>query len=380
MTQLGSLSEHSDRGYEDFVSMKKNLRHYGGNKLKELLFERNQTTPTNATAVEFEEKGGLTITDKGKVELAIVCAVDTDDNAYDGATLTGHYFDSDGVNHDFTVSINTEDSTTEVEISSDFYCWNLVDYTAATVLVLSVAVETGDNLYVGTTGMTANAELRLATIAAEATYPVVTTLFGVGDVYGKEETNTAGDVGKVITLKYWTPWGQLKEAKFTLAADTSTIVRLTDTTTGLVTVDFYRRYSMKTTATVGKYVCIGSDADKRAGTVAIDTFYGVIEEGYWMSLHSRLMAPGLAYGKLYLGNIRMNGNIDAKLGIMEVTFTPKNGASVTSRLYCLGSGSLYKEYAIELEPLSEVYYKCADDATTPVVLTAEINNLMVYGI
>jgi len=380
MVQLGSLKEFSDRGYEDFLSMKKNLKHYGGNKVKEIIFDRNQTTPTSATAVDLEEKGGLTITDKGKTELAIFLAMDTNDNAYDGAYVTGHYFDSDGAKHDFVGYVNTTDSTTEVALPIDFYCWNLEDYTAETVLVFSMEVQSGENLYIGTTGMLADAELRLATIAGEATYPVITTLFGVGDVYGLEETDTAGDVGKVITLKYWTPWGKLKEAKFTLAANTTTIVRLTDTTTGLVTVDFYRRYSMKTTATVGKYVAIGFDADKRAGTVAIDVFYGVIEEGYWMSMHSKLFVPGVAYGKLFLGKVRINGSVDGKLGILEITYQPKDSAaSITTRLITLGSGFAEKEFAFELEPLTEVSFKCADDAATPTILTAELSNIMVYG-
>lgn len=380
MVQLNSLLEFSDRGYEDFVSMKKNLKHYGGNKVKEILFDRNQTTPTSATAVDLEEKGGLTISDKGKTELAIFLAMDTNDNAYDGAYVTGHYIDSDGVKHDFTGYVNTTDSTTEVALPTDFYCWNLEDYTAETVLVFSMEVQPGENLYIGTTGMVTDAELRLATIAGEATYPVITTLFGVGDVYGLEETDTAGDVGKVITLKYWTPWGKLKEASFTLAENTTTIVRLTDTTTGLVTVDFYRRYTMKTTATVGKYVAIGFDADKRAGTVAIDTFYGVIEEGYWMSMHSKLFVPGTAYGKLFLGKVKINGSVDAKQGILEITYTPKGlAASITTRLITLGSGYAEKEFAFELEPLTEVSYKCADDAATPTILTAAISNIMVYG-
>jgi hypothetical protein len=379
MVQIGSLIEFSDRGYEDFVSMKKNLKHYGGNKVKELIFEHNQTTPKSATAAEFSEKGGLTISDKASTALTIVLAMDTNDNAYDGAYVTGHYITNAGVKTDFVAYVNTTDSKTEVAIAADFYCWNLEDYTAKDVLVFSMEVQAGENLYIGTTGMVADAELRLATIAGGATYPVITTLFGAGDIYGLEETDTAGDVGKVITLKYWTPWGKLKEAKFTLAADTTTIVRLTDTTTGLVTVDFYRRYTMKTTATVGKYVAIGFDADKRAGTVAIDVFYGVIEEGYWASKHSRLMVPSDTYGKLYLGKIKINGSVDAKQGIMEVTYQPKDAATyITSRVIAVGSGVVEKDYAFELEPLSEVTYKVADDAATPTILSAEISNIMVY--
>jgi hypothetical protein len=219
-----------------------------------------------------------------------------------------------------------------------------------------VAVQPGDNVYIGTTGMGANAELRLATIAAAATYPVVTTLFGAGDVYGKEETNTAGDVGKVITLSYLTPWGSIKTAKFTLAADTTTIVRLTDTTTGLVTVDFYRVREMSTTAVTGKYVAIGYDADKRAGTVALDTFYGVIEEAYDRSIHSRYMVP--KDRKAWLAYICVGQAIGTNLDTyLTILMTPYGRTTQNSCQVAIPNNNLFHiEPLFQLAELSEITF------------------------
>jgi len=346
--------------------MKKNVRKAGAKGLDHI-FHWSQTSPTSATAVEFEQNGGLAISDKVKTALTIVLACDTNDNAYDGHSVTGHYITNAGVKKDFTALYDTGATTTEVAIAADFYCWNLEDYTAATVLVSSIAVQAGDNVYIGTTGMVADAELRLATIAAAATYPVITTLFGAGDVYGLEETNTAGDVGKVVTLGYWTPWGHKKEGNFTLAVNTTTIVRITDSTTGYPVLDFYRRYSIETTGAVGKYVAIGYDADKRVGTVAIDVFYGIIEEGNYESVHSRRFVPASAYGKLYIGDIQLTEASKDYPIVFYIQFQEKTSL-VQEQLIWNYYGGTQKDVNIcmELAPLSEIKLLIADDGAHPV--------------
>jgi len=379
MSQKGCLQHVIDRGYEDYVSVKKNVKaQYGGKLVREEMFQRIQTTPTSLTAVELEEKGGLTISDKASTALTIVLASDTNDNAYDTHSVTGYYITNAGVKKSFTAAYDTDDSTTEVACASDFYCWNLEDYTAATVLVSSVAVQALNNVYIGTTGMVANAELRLATIAAAATYPVVTTLFGAGDVYGKEETNTAGDVGLVITCQYWTPWGNLKEGAFTLAPDTTTIVRLLDTTTGLPVLDFFRRYDLATTALAGKYIVIGFDADKRAGTAALDVFYGVIEEGNYRSIHSRMFAPGSAYGRLFLGYLHICASLATKYAKFHVKFKAKGETAYEELQWVVpGAVDMFLEIACEIEPLSEITMSVSDDAATPVIASILTKSIMV---
>ena len=377
MTQTSIVHHQTDRGYEDYVSMKKYIKAlYGGAAVSEHILRRTQTSPTNATPVEIEEKGGLTISDKASTELAIFLAADTDDAAYDDQTVTIHYITAAGVKTTASIAYNGT-TTTEVAGPTDFYCWNLEDYTAATVIVSSVAVEAAQNVYIGTTGMVANAELRLATIAAAATYPVVTTLFGAGDVYGLEETATAGDAGLVCTLEYWTPWGKKKTAAHTLSATTTAIVRLLDTTTGLPCLDFYRRHFYTTTAITGKYVAIGYDADKRVGVVAIDVFYGVIEEAHWASVHSRIFVPGAAYGKMFLGDVKALKTVPAKVAILGLTFTIKGQLEQKHSVTFNGYIPFDIPYAYELEPLTEVTFDLADDGATPTVVEVRYRTIEV---
>jgi hypothetical protein len=375
MTQAEGLVKLSNRGYEDYVSMKKAIKAHKTPTCIESIFHFFQTSPTSATAADISQKGGLTISQKASTAIAIFLAASANNAAYDDQYVIGHYFTNAGVKTNFKITFNGT-STTEVAGPTNFYCWNLEDFTAATVLVSSVAAAVGESFFVGETGLVAGAEKRLATIAAGATYPVITTLFGAGDVYGLEETDTAGDVGKVITSSYWTPWGKRKEGKFTLAATTTNIVRLTDTTTGLVVVDFFRPYTLTTTAVTGKYVAIGYDADKRVGTAAIDVFYAVIEEANWQSIHSRLMTPGAAYGKLYLGDLKACNNNAAKIAILYVTYTAKGEIARTHYASFMGACQYHYDYCIELEPLSEVTLTLADDAATPVVCGVTLRSIL----
>jgi hypothetical protein len=380
MVQSHQLLKITDRGFEDYVSMKLHIKNSKPvTTITETQFQFTQTSPTSTTGAEISQKGGLTIADKASTAIAIFLASDTDDNAYDGQSVLIHYITNAGIKTNATITFNTANSTTEVAGPTNFYCWNLEDYTAATVVVSSVAVQAGDNVYIGETGVVAGAEKRLVKIAAAATYPVITTLYGAGDVYGLEEADTAGDVGKVCTSKYWTPWGQLKEMQHTLQANTTTINRCIDTTTGLVTVDFFRPATYKTTAVAGKYIALGYDADKRAGTATIDVFYAVIEEANFESIHSRLMAPGAAYGRLYLGDIMAYDSLTANYATLQLTFTPYGDIARTVTWSFYGDQQFQQTYGIRLDPLSEVTLKLADNGANPVSCGVILRSIQTYG-
>jgi hypothetical protein len=368
MAQTGITRTVSPRDWSTYEQMFERLRNAFPTKYLELVTNFVQTSPTSATAVEVQQAGGLTIADAGKTNLTCLIACDTNDDAYDGYGCHIRYYTSAGVKKNIYVAFNTANTTTEVAACTDFYCWNLDDFTPATCFLCTKAVEAGDNVYFGLTTIVAAAEKRYATIAAAATGPLVATLFGVGNVFGKEETDTAGDVGLVITVPYWTPWGAPKTAHFTLAATTTNIVRLDDTTSGYFTMDFYRRRApISTTALAGKYIAIGIDADKVVGTATLDTWYGVIEEGNYCSVHTRIMAMGTVYGKTYLGEICADNSNSAKLLTLQVTFTPYGKTIAETRKQnffgntpgCIRINEL-------LAPLSEVTIKIADDAATPV--------------
>lgn len=349
MVNIGKVGIGNAPYFEDEASLKQWIR-------KQEKYESEITTLVRSiinqagtgSEVELAEKGGLTLSLKGKTEISLKLACDTNDNAYDTKTVTGHYFTSAGVAKTFTATYNATDTTTEVACCSDFYCWDLINYTAATVLVSSVAVQAGDAVYLGTTGMVANAELRYATIAAAATYPVHTTLFGVGHIYGAEESNTAGDVGKVITLTYYTSWGLIRTASITLAADTTTIQRFVNTDTSLVVTDFYRVRTITTTANLGKYVCIAVDADKLVGTAALDTYYGVIEEGYHESMHTAYF--GRYNSDVWLTQICCNNSVASAIDTyIKITYTPYGDTIAHTCIIALSNNTQSK-----LEPMLQL--------------------------
>lgn len=354
----GYMHEISGQAFEDYETLHKHLRHINGDKAVERLFRYQQLT-TN-TAVEVSEKGGLTISDAGKTAITLVAASDTNDNAYDTKTITIHYYTNAGVAKTAVATYDPDNTTTEVAFVpavTDFYCWNLDDYTAATCIVSSVAVQAGDNVYIGTTGMVAGAEKRYATIVAAATSAAAATMFGVGNLFGAEEANTAGDVGKVITLEYCNPWGKIRTATITLAANTTTIQRFA-LTVGSV-MDFYRVRKMTTTGAAGKYVVAGIDADKVVGTVALDTYYAVIEEANYQSVHSRYMCPATTEKVGYLGEIMASFPSVADIITITVIFTPYGktlSSTITRDIF--GAGKV--DLPFKLEPLSEVTLKVND--------------------
>lgn len=320
MVNIGIVQSGTAPHFEDEASLKQWIRKQPGYLPDSTTLVRSIINQAGtADAVELAEKGGLTISQKTAANATIVLASDTDDNAYDGHTVTGHYYTLAGVKSTFTAAYDTTDTTTEVQCCTDFLCWNLDDYTAATVLVSSVAVQAGDNVYVGLTGMVAGAEKRYATIAAAATYPVITTLFSTQVLYGLEEANTAGDVGKIVYVEYVTAWGLIKTCSITLAADTTTIVRAVDSTNGRVVQDFYRVRKIYCSTALGKYYAIGMDADKLVGIAAVDVFYGVIEEGYSTSMHTAYFVPAR---DAWLTEICINNSVGINLDTyLTITYT-----------------------------------------------------------
>lgn len=359
MVNIGKVGIGNAPYFEDEGSLKQWIRKNNKYAAETTTLHRTIINQAGTAAeVELAEKGGLTLSQKGKVELTLVVAGDTDVGAdtLHGAVVTMHYFTSAGVAKTDTATLNNT-ATTEVACMADFYCWDLINYTASTVITISIVVPAGVNIYIGTTGMVANAEIRYATIAAAATYPVHTTLFGVGHIWGAEETNTAGDVGKVITLTYCTPWGLIRTASITLAADTTTIVRFVNTDTSLVVCDFYRLRSLETTGTLGKYVTIAHDADKLVGTAVFDVFYGVIEEGYHESMHTAYFSP--VDRACWLTQICCNNSVATNIDTyLKLTYTPVGETVAHVCLIALPNNTVSKvEPMLQLAEATDVKFE-----------------------
>lgn len=338
-------------GWSDFSSLKAFLeRKYGSANVTMIRSIRTQTGTDGA--VDLSEKGGLTISQKAKTEATLVLAASANNNDYDGESVTIYYKSSDGTKASATAAFNTTDSTTEAAFSvTDFYCFNTEDY-GQQACVSTVAAAAGEYFYIGTTGLGANAELRYAIIEPADTYPDADNFFGIGRLFAAGEADNASDRSLVFTLEYMTPWGSIRDGTFTLdASDSTTIVRVFDTDGNAVN-DFYHLRDMYTTqATTGGYVAIAHDADKMVGTVALDTFYGVVEQAYSYSDTTKYMVPAnkRAFYGYVCGSARTNTYIT-----FTSTFTPKDFAMAVTPSIVFGQDETTSrhEVCLELEPLS----------------------------
>ena len=179
-------------------------------------------------------------------------------------------------------------------------------------------------------------------------------------------------------MKYWTPWGTKKTATITLAANTTTIQRFIKSD-GTYVQDFYRRYEFETTAALGKYVVAGIDADKMAGTVALDTNYAVIEEGNYESVHSRQFVPRAADGRKYIGDVHICQQTSKDYpAIIYIYFKTKGCVDTEVLTWSANAGSdITIDLGFELEPLSEITVKVADDGSHPVSVSMTLRTLYV---
>lgn len=145
--------------------------------------------------------------------------------------------------------------------------------------------------------------LTIADIAAE------------GACYCWEETDTASDQGKVVTMTYVDDAGAIHIGYATLTPANTTIECQFMTTSGGATpiADFFRRRLIDFPQVAGKYIAIGATGK---GTV-----YGVIEEGLSHSLHSRYVCP--VDRDAWLAEIRLGQSISAvKTGYLKISYIP----------------------------------------------------------
>lgn len=110
-----------DRPFEDLSSLKKYCRQ--GGLVQEVRSYNVVATGAAGATIDIEEATGTDI-DLASAELQVYIRAHTNDNDYDGETISLSWLDDDGVIHDaVTTAINTTDSTTEVAVSGadDFY-------------------------------------------------------------------------------------------------------------------------------------------------------------------------------------------------------------------------------------------------------------------
>lgn len=291
--------------YEDYASLKKYIGSNMGRKYDHAILNRfSFTQDGTGSEVEISEKGGLTITDKGKTELTIVGAMSANDDDYDDAIATLVYKDADGDEHTATCIINTTDSTTETAFND--LATGLVpvtDYYEPVSLSLSVPVKSGHTFGMGTTGV-----LTYGVIREGETSAVDEDMLGVGTVYARYSNDDASYQGEVMYVSYINNLGEIEYGYFhTDKTDATTEVKLYKgildstgftnsdwnipniithvTPTTIPVRNFWRLRTLDISVTPGSghyFVICNSDMSE---------IYNVVEEGNYESYHSRYTVP-----------------------------------------------------------------------------------------
>jgi hypothetical protein len=370
MVQSGFTKRIEGRLYEDYISMKKFLGKVTNTRLIEHIYHYNKTSPSSATGVEYANFGttAKAISDMGKAGITLMCSITNGDDAtYTGKIVTAQYLDNLGVAHTATCTLTATMHTTAVAFLigaapvTDFYCWNKRDYTPITCLTVNVAVVAGDTLIAHTTGDEAAI---WGTISAAATNATDAQLIGVGQIYGAEDGNQA-DTGYIAELEYYTPWGELKEATWTFPADSSVVTNFVDSTTGYTVGDYYRTYEFEM-----DHVALDECSVVNA---ANNAWYSRIDIGNYEELRPHIFVPASSEAKIFMGDINMTNGTASYAATFEVYFQSK-GCLVQEKLtWKVGLGNISEvPICMELEPLSDVQIKLADDAAHPCVTDVTI--------
>jgi hypothetical protein len=352
--------------FSDYTSLKKYMEHkYGSNAMRLNETEIGQTG--TAGAVELEDNDGIAIGQIGKTEVTLILASDTDDNAYDDQTATVYYLDADGAQHSVTATFNTT-STTEVAVCSDFYCFDPAY--GVNAVVLSVAVQAGDNVYIGTTGVVADPTKAYATILAAATSPTAANIRGVGSLYGRTHTNHNDGDGAILYIEYSTPWGTIgygictidttngtTEIRFFRAtASTTTILNDTLTTSTIYVDDYYRTRRLWTnqvpTSNTHEFLITDAACDNVDGSGG--DVYGVIKEGAIDEIFTRHFV--LAGSETYLAYIK--GNVATNTDItLAITYTPYGQSVSKTKSFIIPDDTCFAlPLRWQLAPLTDISF------------------------
>lgn len=361
-----------DRKFESLSSLKK---HYRESKrtIEETRVGKIIATGGAGASIEIEESATITISQIGKTEITLVGAMSANDNYYDGAIVTAVYVNASGTQATATCTINTDDSTTEVAFlvgaTPVTDCYQILS------LVSSKATQAAETFGCGSTGA-----LTLGVISAESTTATAANLHGVGDIYVRGMDDSASMQSKVYNLDYITPWGTLKHATATTAANATTEVRFfeatysnnTYTATTTYVGDFYRirRFWTASTPASGKYVIL-TDGDCANVDGSGSDVYGAIEEGFYYSVNSRYMTRNETYVEDYLVSVFAEYPVSAESCTLTVTFTPYGQTQTSMAFTLLGQYPFTWTPIIRLEPATEVTFIAVDDGATGGNLTFE---------
>jgi hypothetical protein len=202
----------------------------------------------------------------------------------------------------------------------------------------------------------------VAVILAAATSPTLANLHGVGNIWGRGETNHNDVDGAILTLDYITPWGEVMEgATCTInTTDGTTEVRFIKADGVTRVQDYYRTRKLTTN--------IAGTANSHAFFITTyngDAIYGVIEELLYTSVHTRYMVPAASVAKAWIGKLEISNGTAAVT--LTMTATPKDAAGAIAFTFTIPYpflGTIDLPIPHELEPLSEVYFTILGNTAT----------------
>lgn len=366
------------RSFESYESLHKFVNRNGTKHAREYLNVVNSLASGGAGADIVVQSDTTATTDKAAGGATLVLASDTNDNAYDGQTVTVYYISStDGSSKACRATFNAADSTTEVAFTdlatglvpvTDFECFDVKNYgpvsgaaTYSSAVYCSVAVQAGDNVCIGITGLVAgiaDPDICYAHINATKQYPLITDCYGVGNVFGARESDAAGDDDNTQTLVYLTKWGEEKTATQANTATHTDIIQYVDADGDYVN-DFYRVRTLESDGLLTKahHLCDWDNA----------TQYAVIEAVQSQMSNTNYMALGSAYGESYIGEIVCGWSIITDTVTVTVIFQPYGSPYLQIMKRTLGGAgkgpaSEVIPINMRLEPCSVVQIQIADGA------------------
>jgi hypothetical protein len=345
MTQTSIRERITQRGYEDYISMKKAVK----SRYNETIVEQrcNIKQISTAAAVEVEDPAGETIVDIASTETTLKVYSSVADAGLQHAVITAHYKSNDGVSHTATIADAIADMSGGVDFDTpvtDFYCWDKENYTPANCFTSSLAVGVGKTLDCKDAGAVV-----IGRIAAGAVATTDATLLGVGQLYGFEAANQA-DTGYIGTCSYWTPWGTKKSGTWTFPEDSSVKTKFLDAD-GYTIGDFFRRdYFELDHVAIDECYLANSDGS---------AIYGGISIGNFVCDFSRIFVPAATEGETYLGDIQVTFPLLTDQITATIQYHAKGELLPHIESFDVGnSGKI--EVGRQLEPLSEVIVKIND--------------------
>lgn len=359
MTYNGFGVAEATPEYEDYASFKKNLNYL----LHQNQYDRSgyqictlggyQTT--TGSAVNFEMSDSITISAIGKTEATIVLKGSADNAKSLGVVVTAVYRSNDGVSH---TSIGTGTATLSsapvafVPAITDFYALDALTVDAANDTVTLTFQTAAGTVY--------------GTISVNTTEATEEQMLGIGAIYGRTHTNHDDGDGAIMTLDYFTPWGEIKlGATCTInTTNGTTEVRFYESDDTTTVKDYFRTIHLSTNQvpTANTHEFLITDADCGNVDGSSNDVYACINEGAYQSYNLRFYCP--EGWSAWVARIRTHGvlNNGTDSFILGMHITRPNEAAKVVPIWIAAEKTVERPDLFAMDEETDVYFDILDNA------------------